>query len=291
MLKLYICLFWQKNPDQKLQEKYDALNGRDMTKRSAIALILSAIPVVILGILPNQLLMPLTRISAHFLNHHEQGDVHFFAWVNLKGGLITLVIGTVVYLFFVRKVLYKREKGYLDRWPKGLDLEEIFYRPVFCRFLPWLGCGIASFFNGIPDSKLIQVYIPRVISGFLSFLDRLPESRLFTRGLPGVIVGITRVFDELVDHAMLVGREIFLVNRRELRRARNHNIFTYLASVIAEGIHKMIRFLLPNRWLPHRAPTDMRYGTYVTNAISFGLLLCALGIVAAIIYVFIRTGT
>lgn len=267
MLKLYICLFWQKNPDQKLQEKYDALNGRDMTKRSAIALILSAIPVVILGILPNQLLMPLTRISAHFLNHHEQGDVHFFAWVNLKGGLITLVIGTVVYLFFVRKVLYKREKGYLDRWPKGLDLEEIFYRPVFCRFLPWLGCGIASFFNGIPDSKLIQVYIPRVI------------------------VGITRVFDELVDHAMLVGREIFLVNRRELRRARNHNIFTYLASVIAEGIHKMIRFLLPNRWLPHRAPTDMRYGTYVTNAISFGLLLCALGIVATIIYVFIRTGT
>ena len=34
----------------------------------------------------------------------------------------------------------------------------------------------------------------------------------------------------------------------------------------------------------------MRYGSAFTNAISFGLLLGAVGIVAAILFVFIRMG-
>ncbi|MBE5787354.1 MAG: sodium:proton antiporter [Clostridiales bacterium] len=264
MLKLYICLFWQKNKDEAIQKEYDALSGRDMSKRSALALILSAIPVVILGVLPNQLLMPLTRISASFLGHHGQADVHFFAWVNLKGGLITLVIGTLVYLFVVRTWMYKKQEGYINCWPRRLDLEELFYRPVFCRFLPWIGCSAASFLDDIPDGKPVR------------------------RWLPNGVVGLFRVMDEMVDHSLLLCREIFLVNRQELRQARNHNIFTHMASWLAEGMHRVIRFVLPSRWVAHRAPTDMRYGSYVTNAISFGLLLCAAGIVAAIIYVFIR---
>ena len=48
--------------------------------------------------------------------------------------------------------------------------------------------------------------------------------------------------------------------------------------------------LLPERYIRRRAPDDLRYGTWLTNAISFGLLLGAAGIVAAILYVFIRMG-
>ena len=314
MLKLYICLFWQKNPDAEIQKRYDALKGKDLKLRSAVALAFSALPLPLLGLFPNELLLPLTARSAPFLGREGLTAVPFFSWNNLMGGGISLLIGIAVYLLFVRTVLYRKAEGYGNKWPAWLDLETLFYRPVFCRFLPWIGCLIASALDRLPDCRLIQKWIPGGLSwiarhldglaecnlirqwipGGLSRiaqgLDKLPESRLFTRAVPVFLVSISRVFDEMTDHLLLWIRELFLVNRQELRRTRNHSIFTHAASVLAEAIHRAVSFLRPGRWLPHKSPTDMRYGTYVTNTISFGLLLCALGIVAAILYVFIRVG-
>ena len=107
--------------------------------------------------------------------------------------------------------------------------------------------------------------------------------------LPGVCVALVRVFDELVDHVMLLIRELFLTNRQELNRTRNHSVFSRLAWAVAEGLHRI--GLIPQKYIHRKSPDDMRYGTYLTNAISFGLLLGGAGIVAAILYVFIRMGT
>jgi hypothetical protein len=239
-------------------------------------------------------------------------EVAFFSLTNLVGGGISLIIGIAVYVLFVRTCLYKKEEGYLNKWPAWLDLEELFYRPVFTRFLPWLGTTIASFLDSIPSSKLIPEWIPKGVSGVFSFLDRLPdsklvlswipkgvsavfsfldrlpESRLFTKVLPGIFVALGRIMDELIDHVMLLIKELFLTNREDLAQARTHNIFSRMAWAIAEGLHKI--GLIPKRYIHHRSPDDLRYGTYITNAISFGLLLGAAGIVAAILYVFIRMG-
>ncbi|MBR1586185.1 MAG: sodium:proton antiporter [Clostridia bacterium] len=290
MLKLYICLFWQKNPDAGLQKKYDAMNGRYLTKRSAITLIVTAIPLPILGTLPNETLLRLTGKCVSFLNRGVITHLDFFSLTNLMGGGISLIIGTAVYMLFVRPVLYGEKAGYRNVWPAWLDLEELFYRPVFCRFLPALGCGIASFLDHLPDSRLVTKYF----AGFFTLLargcDELLSCRFVTKTIPTVLTAFGRVFDELVDHTLLLVRELFLTNRQELRRARNHSIFTRLASALAEGLHRAGRFLWPGRWLPQRDEQDMRYGNAVTNAVSFGLLLCAMGIVAAILYVFIRIG-
>lgn len=313
MLKLYVCLFWQKNPDAHLQSHYDELNGRDLTVRSAVVLVITAIPLLLLGLMPNRFLLPLTQKSAVFLNRPALShEVAFFSFSNLLGGGVSLLIGAAVYLFFVRKCLYKKEEGYVDQWPKWLDLEELFYRPVFTRFLPWAACGVASFLDGIPSSRLVTVWIPAAVTkvfSFLdhlpdsalirkwipagvaavfSFLDRLPESGLFTKVLPGVFVALGRILDEMMDHVLLLIRELFLTNREELKRARTHNIFNRLACAIAEGLHRI--GLLPKKYIHRRAPDDLRYGTYLTNAISFGLLLSAAAIVAAILYVFVRMG-
>ena len=122
MLKLYICLFWQKNPDAHRQSHYDELNGRSMTFRSAIVLVLSAVPLLLIGIVPNQILLPLTQRSAAFLNRPALShDVAFFSLTNLMGGGVSLVIGVAVYLLFVRTALYQKDKGYLNRWPEWLD--------------------------------------------------------------------------------------------------------------------------------------------------------------------------
>ena len=313
MLKLYICLFWQKNPDEQVRRHYEEITGRDMTLRSALTLGLTALPLLMVGLMPNQALVPMTRLCADFLNRPALShDVAFFSFENLKGGGISLLIGAAVYLLFVRKRLYRPDEGYLNKWPAWLDLEELFYRPVFTRFLPWAACGAAAFLDAIPnskliqkwipgavsavfafldhlpDSKLIREWIPRGVSAVFAFLDRLPESRLFSRVLPGICVALARVFDEWGDHVLLLIRELFLTDRKELERARNHSVFTRLACAIAEGLHKI--GLLPQKLIRRRSPDDLRYGTYLTNAISFGLLLGAAGIVAAILYVFVRMG-
>ena len=336
MLKLYICLFWQKNPDEEKQRHYDELNGHDLTFRSALVLVLTVIPLLLIGLLPNRVLMPLTARSAAFLDRPGMDSVHFFSLTNLLGGGVSLVIGTAVYLFFVRKALWTKAEGYRNIWPAWLDLEELFYRPVFTRFLPWLGCTIASFLDRIPSSKLIMEWIPAGVSkafafldhlpdsklvtewiprgvtkafAFLdhlpdsrlvtewipqgaakafSFLDHLPESKLFMKIIPGVFTALGRVLDELMDHLMLLGRELFFVNRQELQRNKRHSVFTRLACAVAEGLYRI--GLLPKKYLPKKSPDDLRYGNSLTNAISFGLLLGAVGIVAAIVYVFIQMG-
>ncbi len=289
MLKLYICLFWQKNPDEHRQAHYDELNGHSMTVRSALVLILTALPLLAIGIFPNQVLLPLTQRSAAFLNRPAlTHEVAFFSLTNLMGGGVSLVIGVTVYLLFVRTALYQKEKGYLNRWPEWLDLEELFYRPVFTRFLPWLGTTIAAFLDGIPNSKLVTVWIPRGVTAVFSFLDHLPESWFFMKFLPGVCVTISRVFDGFMDTVLLAIRSLFLMNRKDLQHAKTHNPVTRLSFAIAEGLHKI--GLVPAKLIHPRAPEDERYGTYLTNAISFGLLLTAAGIVVGMLYVFIRMG-
>jgi len=91
--------------------------------------------------------------------------------------------------------------------------------------------------------------------------------------------------DEMVDHAMLLVKELFLTDREELRRTKNHNVFSHMSYALAEGLHRL--GLVQKKAMHRKAPDDLRYGTYLTNAISFGLLLGAMGIVAAILYVFI----
>ncbi len=314
MLKLYICLFWQKNPDEHRQAHYDELtNETDMTFRSGLVLLLTALPLLLIGLLPNQVLLPLTQASASFLNRPALShEVAFFSLTNLMGGGISLVIGIAVYLFFVRPVLYSREKGYLNRWPQWLDLEEIFYRPVFTRFLPWFGLTVASFLDYIPNSKLVTVWIPKGVSAFFSFLDHLPDSKLikewipkgvtavfsffdhlpeswfFMKFVPGVCVVVSRVFDGLMDTVLLAIRSLFLMNRKDLEHAKAHNPVTRLSCAIAEGLCRI--GLVPRKWIRRRDPDDTQYGNALTNAISFGLLITAAAIVAAIVYVFIRMG-
>ena len=175
MLKLYICLFWQKNPDAERRRAYDALNGKYMTKRSAFALILAALPLPVLGLLPEKTLLGLTVKCAPFLQRTGVTSLPFFAGSNLLGGGISLLIGVLVYLFFVRTVLWKRDGGYRDIWPRWLDLEEAFYRPVFCCFLPGVSCKAAAFLSHLPEGRLFGHTLPGAIASVFQALSDWDE--------------------------------------------------------------------------------------------------------------------
>ena len=148
MTKLYICLFHEKNNDNKLQQKYDTLNKTYMNGLSKFAIGGSAIIVFVLGfntfftqVMANNVhdsnttfMDKLATIGQEFmLGENPAHAVNYFSFANLKGGIISLAIGLAVYLLIVRPLLMKRvnnKKVYVDRWPKCLDLEDSFYRPV-----------------------------------------------------------------------------------------------------------------------------------------------------------------
>ena len=73
--------------------------------------------------------------------------VHYFSPENLKGAAYSIVIGVIVYVIVIRGLLTKQTpeggRELVDRWPRWLDLEDLIYRPVLLRFLPYVG-GVAS---------------------------------------------------------------------------------------------------------------------------------------------------
>ncbi len=111
MLKLYICLFWEKNPEH--QAEYDAMGGKYMNKQTAVVLPLPAVILLAFAVLPGQLLSPLGALCAPFFGQEAiGGEIAYFSGENLMGAVKSIAIGVVVYFLVVRLLLMaKDEKG------------------------------------------------------------------------------------------------------------------------------------------------------------------------------------
>ena len=123
MLKLFICIFVEKNTKEWVQMKYDK-SSKCMNKASTVAVLGSSFFMVILG-------QPfvMTHLAAFMTGYEEILEFRAFSMENLKGGLISLCIGAILYLLIVRHVL-RKEDSYVNLWPQKLDLEDLIYRPV-----------------------------------------------------------------------------------------------------------------------------------------------------------------
>ena len=149
MCKLFVAVFVEENRDAEVQKAFDS-RKRYMKPIGAAALTLSAVIVPVFGMLPYVTMDGLADMAQGFLGVHHAGHaVHYFTWVNLKGSLISIAIGAVLYVLVVRRWMMVKQpdgtKRYVNRWPALLDLEERLYRPVLLKLLPgmlgWV-CGI-----------------------------------------------------------------------------------------------------------------------------------------------------
>ena len=144
MTKLYVAIFVEKHPTK--QAEYDA-KRRYLNPASATALCLAAVLLPVLGLSASWSMNALADIGTDFFHSGELAHaVHFYAWENLKGALISVGIGAAVYLLVVRRVLMKNGI-YRNCWPARLDLEELLYRPLLLRGLPGLFGAIAVLFG------------------------------------------------------------------------------------------------------------------------------------------------
>lgn len=137
MLKLFVCLFVEKNAEK--QEQYDAKTGY-MSLLSKTVIGLAAVILPVMGFFPGLTMDKIADAVMGFMRSgHLHHKVHYFTWANLKGGLISIGIGIVVYFFVIRKIFMKDDR-YVDLWPQKLDLEMIFIKMVygFLAILGWI---------------------------------------------------------------------------------------------------------------------------------------------------------
>ena len=101
---------------------------------SRIALTMAAVTLPLIGLLPRKIAEKLMALGAPFAGGHPLPQVHYFAWENLKGVVISLTIGAVVYFFIVRRLLVKNGV-YRDVVSPKFDLESAVYLPVLRWFV------------------------------------------------------------------------------------------------------------------------------------------------------------
>ena len=118
---------------------------------------------------PNLTMDGIADLAGGFLHAAAPAHaVHYFSLTNLKGACISLVIGLVVYLVFIRPVLMKKENGtseYVDLWPSWLDIEDRIYRPAINGLLA-IGGKVA----GLGSETTLETYIYRPLIRALTLI-------------------------------------------------------------------------------------------------------------------------
>ena len=159
MTKLFVAVFVDKNQDAAVQEKYDSMK-KYMTPVSAGVLVISAVLFPIMGMFPYATMDKMADMSEGFMGWNHAGhSVDYFTWINLKGSVISIVIGVLIYVCIIRTSLMKKQedgtKIYVNRWWKYLDLEDYVYRPVLLKFLPTVLAAVCLVVDRLIDGIVI----------------------------------------------------------------------------------------------------------------------------------------
>ncbi len=198
MTKLFGAIFVEENTNAELQRKYDKTTGY-MNPVSTFALAGSAIVLFIWGLFPGSIMNKAAALGQRFMGLAEYGEtVHYFSWECLKGGLISLGIGALIYICVIRTVLMTREgQGkrlvYVNRWPKWLDMENLIYRPLItllslvfgfiCRILDTIVdlCVVilrktiykdSPLPHELPEGSFFTVFLGTIANGWSAFANR-----------------------------------------------------------------------------------------------------------------------
>lgn len=230
MTKLFVAIFVEKNKDEKKQKQYDKIKHY-MNMESGFALTLSALALFVWGLFPHAIMDKAAQMGEKFMNllgaEPLEGVVAYFSFENLKGALISIIIGAFVYVLVVR-ILLVRKGEYVSAWPKWLDMEELIYKPLLLGFLPLI-CGIASrVFDSMIDIAVVVMRktlykdspIPHERSEGNAVTERIGEVMNFIQSLRNRLWGRKNPTHTDFVHAVASGvddfRESFVIIQRSL---------------------------------------------------------------------------
>lgn len=254
MTKLYVCLFVEKNADAAVQKKYDALQGKYMNRASAFVLTVSAALLPLMGLLPGIVMDGIADMGQSFLRAEVMEKVSYFSFSNLKGALISLIFGALIYCLIVRFLLMKKESGggekyYMNRMPVWLDLENLIYRPVLLKILPFAFGVLCRFLDSLVDT--IVVVLRKTVYRDEKLPHERPEGNVFTH-----LAAFAASFFERLCNLLL---------RRKNPKKQDYE-------------HKLA--LVHEEWREN--------SMMITRSMSFGLLLFCVGLILTVAYLFIK---
>ncbi len=276
MLKLYICLFWEKNPEH--QAEYDAMNHRYMNRLSTAALLLSALILPFLGALPGRLFSPIGAMAAPFFGQEPLAhQIAYFSAENLLGAAKSIGVGVLAYLLIVRPLLMAKDargvKRYVNRWPAWLDLEDRVYRPVLLKLLPGVCVPVVRAVAGLPDSKAVLT------------------------GVPAAVTAAVRALAELPENLAMALRATVLRARQPRRAVPVGNRVTYVCGRAMDGVAAALNATVLRR-RPMRTDFEFVFdaswkefyaaSNRIVRSVSFGLLLLCVGLLVTCVYLIIQ---
>lgn len=150
MTKLFVAIFVEKGDHPVTKERYTS-------PLTASVLVITALTMPIFGLLPHLTLDAVAEYCAPFMGAGSMHKVAYFAWANLKGAVISIGIGALVYLLVVRGMLVRNGR-YINGQPAWLSLENRVYRPLVTNLLPRIGGAVAAFVGGIVEFVLAYLH-------------------------------------------------------------------------------------------------------------------------------------
>ncbi len=280
MLKLFIALFVDKNPER--QTEFDDMSSHYMTPLSRTVLLAAAVILPILGMAPAMTMDRLADMGQGFF--HGEGHSHavaYFSFANLKGGLTSIGIGILLYVLIIRPFLTEPEitaagetegekkalmagRRYVNRWPAWLDLENLIYRPI------------------------LETALPGICGAVFGFLDRYIVSAPLTVFLNASAI-FCRAMDCLTDGFVILARKTVC---RQLPEPKTYQDGNWAAHVLGTFADRWVK--LKDRILGQKDPDRIRIssvhhfierekhmkhiGALVEESFSFGLMLFCIGL-------------
>ena len=159
MTTLFVCVCVDRNEDPDVQAVYDRMKGKWCRLPSAVIIGLFALLIPVLGCAPF-LMEALASFSDPFFAVSTVHPVHYLSFEILKGSMISILTGVVIYFLIVRRCLI-RGGIYTDRWPASVDLEKNVYRPLLLHILPFAGSFLARSIATLPE--LIRIGFCRLL--------------------------------------------------------------------------------------------------------------------------------
>lgn len=275
MSKLFFAVFVEKNNDAEVQKKYDSMSGKYMNPVSAAALAVPAVLFPLMGILPHLTMDKIADMGQSFCGLLENPHtVAYFSLANLKGGLISITIGVLIYLLIVRTwMVTKLPDGstvYVKRWPRVLDLEDYVYRPI------------------------LLTAVPTVCGGVCMVLDHAVD--LLAKVLP--IAGSVEagLFDTITDSVIVFLRKTIYKDSPQPHELEEGNGLTHVCGCL---VNRVVALLNLTIWRRHPRKKDyehafaLAYESFKENtgiigrSLSYGLILFCLGLCGTLIYLLI----
>ena len=251
MTKLYIAVFVEKNRDSKVQEKYDKMKNY-MKPVTAAVLTICAVIFPIMGMFPYVTMDTIADMSEGFMGWDHAGhSVDYFTWVNLKGSVISIIIGIVIYVFVIRRFLMqwnKKEGVYVNRWWKYFDLEDYFYRPVLLTIIPKVCCAVCL---------VIDRFIDAIVVGLRKTVYK--DSAIYVEMDEGN--GVTHALGTFFNKVQAI------MNKSFWRSKQKHKDFVHYFAMKYASFKENIVF--------------------ITRSLSYGLILFCFGLCTVLIYLLV----